>query len=51
MISINKIRTYLYSTSKILGDINAVQKGKIIRRIFRRITGGWAGKILRFLVK
>lgn len=38
-MSINQIRNMLYKVSRILGDINAVQKGKIGQRIARRATG------------
>lgn len=45
----NKIRSLLYLIARILGDINAVQKGKVERRIARRLagkfTGRWLGKI------
>ncbi len=50
-MSINKIRTILYFLARILGDINAVQKGKIKQRIGRRITGRVFGKILNRLFK
>ncbi|MCC9087225.1 hypothetical protein [Bacillus pumilus] len=32
-MNINKIRSFLYKTSKYLGDVNAVQKGTIGKRI------------------
>ncbi len=35
--SVNKIRSFLYKTSKYLGDVNAVQKGTIGKRIMRRV--------------
>jgi hypothetical protein len=38
-MKINKIRGVLYFIAKILGDVNAVQKGKIGRRIGRRVAG------------
>jgi len=49
-MSINKIRTYLYAAAKYLGDVNAVQKGKIVKRVVRRISGGWASKILKMFI-
>lgn len=36
---INKVRTFLYKTSKIMGDVNAVQKDTIGKRIMRRAEG------------
>lgn len=50
-MKINDIRRILYTTAKILGDINAIQKGRIGRRIKRRIAGKVAGRILKRLFK
>lgn len=54
-MTINKIRNLLYTISRILGDVNAVQKGKIGERIARRtagrLTGGFLNKIFRSLFK
>lgn len=50
-MSINKIRSILYGTAKILGDINAVKKGKIGKRIIRRVAGKGTGKLLGKLFK
>lgn len=36
---INKVRSFLYKTSKIMGDVNAVKKGTIGKRIMRRAKG------------
>jgi hypothetical protein len=50
-MSINKTRGFLYRLARILGDLNAVQKGKIGRRILRRgagkITGRGLGKLFK----
>jgi hypothetical protein len=45
-MSINKTRSVLYKLAKLLGDVNAVQKGKIGQRIGRRITGKIIGRLL-----
>ncbi|MEH7392183.1 hypothetical protein [Bacillus sp. JJ1474] len=50
-MSINKIRSMLYGTAKILGDVNAVKKGKIGKRIVRRIAGKSTSRLLRNLFK
>ena len=50
-MSINKTRGFLYWLARILGDVNAVKKGKVGRRIGRRIAGKGAGRILRKLFK
>ncbi|GMU86212.1 MAG: hypothetical protein AMXMBFR48_14540 [Ignavibacteriales bacterium] len=50
-MTINKIRTFLYTAARLLGDVNAVKKGKIGERILRRIAGKAAGKLLNKLPK
>lgn len=50
-MDINKLRKTLYTIARILGDINAVQKGTIGKRIVRRAAGRQTGKMLRKLFK
>ncbi|WP_169891173.1 hypothetical protein [Litchfieldia alkalitelluris] len=50
-MSINKIRRTLYFVAKILGDVNAVKKGTISKRMARRAVGKVSGKMLRKLLK
>lgn len=38
-MSINKIRKALYTSAKILGDVNAMKKGKLGNRIVNRMIG------------
>lgn len=45
-MSINKTRSFLYFIAKILGDVNAVQKGKVGERVVRRASGRATGKFL-----
>lgn len=45
-MSINQIRSVLYWLARFLGDVNAVQKGKIGQRIARRVTGKLFGRLL-----
>jgi hypothetical protein len=45
-MTINKIRNIFYTVAKILGDINAVTKGKIGQRIVRRTSGKVIGRFL-----
>ncbi|WP_186303772.1 hypothetical protein [Bacillus pumilus] len=47
----NKIRSFPYKTSKILGDVNAVQKGTIGKRIMRRAAGKASGKLMKKIFK
>jgi len=49
MTNITKTRGFLYWLAKILGDINAVQKGKADKRIIRRSAGKITGKGIRKL--
>ena len=44
-------RSLLYFLAKLLGDVSAVQKGKVGKRILRRGTGKMAGKGFRKLFK
>lgn len=50
-MSINKIRSILYFIARILGDINAVQKGKIGQRIGRRVLGKIFGRLMGRIFK
>ena len=44
-------RGFLYALARFLGDINAVKKGKVGRRIGRRIVGKATGRGLGKLFK
>lgn len=44
-------RSWLYWFAKLLGDINAVKKGKVGKRIGRRVAGKFTGRGLRKLFK
>lgn len=50
-MSINKTRGFLYWLARLLGDVNAVKKGRVGKRIVRRTTGRAAGRTLRKLFK
>jgi len=43
-MSISKTRGILYFLARILGDVSAVKKGKVGKRIARRAAGKAAGK-------
>lgn len=45
-MSINKTRSVLYKTARVLGDVNAVQKRRVGRRIARRAAGKVTGRLL-----
>ncbi len=42
-------RSLLYTLARLLGDVNAVKKGKVGTRVKRRVAGKAAGKFLRKL--
>ena len=46
-----KARSLIYKLGRILGDINAVKRGKVGKRVARRIVGKGTGRILRKLFK
>ena len=44
-ITIGKIRTALYKSVRLLGDVNSVKRGTINRRITNRVIGKVSGRI------
>jgi hypothetical protein len=44
-MTISKTRGNLYLVAKILGDLNAVLKGKVGSRLFNRLLGRSLGKL------
>jgi len=50
-MSISKTRGLLYFWAKLLGEIGAVQKGRVGKRILRRQAGKVAGKGFRKIFK
>lgn len=51
MSSVNKARGLLYWLARILGDVNAVQKGKVGKRLLRRVAGKGTGRLFGRLFK
>ena len=45
------MRNLLYLLARLLGDANAIIKGKVSKRIERRLTGRLAGKVLGKITK
>ena len=50
-ITIGKIRSFMYITAKILGDINAVKRNKIGTRVTNRVTGKVSSRAKSYLSK
>lgn len=46
-MSIGKIRSILYKAAKYLGDINAVRRGTVKKRIQNRVIGKFTGRLFR----
>ncbi len=42
-----KIRSFLYWLARLLGDVNAVRRGRIGQRVARRVAGKAAGRAMR----
>ena len=42
-----KIRSLLYWLARLLGDVNAVRRGRIGQRVARRVAGKAAGRAMR----
>jgi len=45
-MTISKLRSILYASARSLGDIDAVLKGRILQRIFRRLAGRWSARLM-----
>lgn len=47
----NALRSFLYQFARLLGDINAVKRGTVAKRVERRVAGKITGRILRGLFR
>jgi len=43
----SKLRSILYLAAKMLGDVSAIKRGKVVERVERRVAGRITGRILR----
>jgi hypothetical protein len=50
-MGIPKTRGLLYKVARILGDVDAVQRGRAGRRVARRVAGRQTGRLLRNLFR
>lgn len=46
IVSISKVRGLLYRLARLLGDVQAVEKGHVVKRVERRVVGRFMGRIL-----
>ncbi len=44
-------RSFLYTLAKLMGDVSAVKKGKVGKRVQRRVAGKATGRAMRKLFK
>jgi len=44
-MTIGKLRTFLYWLAKILGDVNAVKRGTVMKRAKNRVLGKILGRL------
>lgn len=44
-------RSFLYFLARLLGDVNAVRRGRVGKRIARRAAGRLTGRLLRRLFR
>ena len=49
--AVMSFRSFLYAFARPLGDINAIQKGTIGKRVQRRIAGKITGRLLSKLFR
>jgi len=50
-MSIGKTRGFLYTLTRLMGDVGAVKTGKVGKRVAKRAAGKAAGRTLRKLIK
>lgn len=49
-LTLSKIRSALYWFARVLGDVNAVRRGTVGKRVARRLAGKGTGRLLRRLI-
>jgi len=47
-ITIGKTRSALYGIASALGDVQAVKKGAVVKRVERRLLGKLLGRLFNF---
>jgi hypothetical protein len=49
-LTIGKVRSSLYASAKVLGDVNAVVRGTILQRLTNRYLGNLTTQLIRWIV-
>lgn len=50
-MSISTIRSWLYRIARLLGDVSAVQRGRVGKRISRCVVGRYTGRLISKLFR
>jgi len=50
-MTISKVRSQLYRIARVLGDVSALQRGRVGKRVGRRVTGRFTGQFLSRLFR
>lgn len=50
-LTVGKVRSSLYSSARLLGDVNSVARGTIFQRILNRILGNFFTQMIRGIVR
>ena len=45
------LRSALYTIARLMGDVNAVKKGKVSKSVARRVAGKATGRTMRKVLK
>ena len=46
MVTLRPMRRFLYLLARLLGDVNAIRRGTVGKRIARRVAGKATGRLL-----
>jgi hypothetical protein len=50
-MSLSSFRSLLYKLARLLGDVSAVQHGRVAKRVERRVAGRFMGRIMGKIVR
>lgn len=48
-MTVSKARSWLYCVARLLGDVQAVRRGRVEKRIYNRVVGRAVGRVTRRL--
>jgi hypothetical protein len=50
-MTIASVRRHLYTAARLLGDLNALKRGRVVQRIMWRVVGRFIGRLLGRLLR